>query len=492
MRNIGLKLSLLFLALSMTVGMTGVANATMEFADGRITLGGFFKNWTGYRYGAYGHERDSGLSIFRNTIQLELDVQLSEKANMVAIYRLTREPSYKLEEEARDAGNFDSDVYDENEFREWYLAYQPTDKLWVALGKQQVVWGDLSGIGLRVMDNINALDVRWHYALDNLEDVRKPLIMSNIIYSIPSWEANVQVVWVPGLEDTWERVNSVYANPGHRYGLNNLSPAGTVDPTGRVSPGRDDPSWFAYGIPEDDEADPNGIDRDLSDSMIGGRYQQTSFSGALTWAVSALWTHNANPSVWVDAAGLNIEYLRQAIFGVTANYYDQFTDGVFLFEAGYFPDSPFTGNAFELVEEDVWKWGLRYNRNTFFYWLPNGDRRSVSSGFQVLQTVIPDNDDIDLTDDTGLGGEKTDTVGTIFLNWGVANDRLQFNANWNHWFEREFGVLLLWADYRPQILNGDFLITPKWIFMYGDTAYSGDFGLTRGASEILLELTYEF
>ena len=67
MRNIGLKLSFLFLALCFTVGMTGVANA-MEFADGRITLNGFWKNWTGYRYGAYGHERDSGLSIFRNTI----------------------------------------------------------------------------------------------------------------------------------------------------------------------------------------------------------------------------------------------------------------------------------------------------------------------------------------------------------------------------------------------------------------------------------------
>jgi hypothetical protein len=486
MRNIGLKLSFLFLALSLTVGMTGVASA-MEFADGRITLNGFYKNWTGYRFGAYGHERDSGLSIFRNTIQLEMDVKVSDKANLVAIYRLTREPDYKMEDEARDAGNFDSDVMDESVFREYYLAIQPTDNFWVALGKQQVVWGDLSGIGLRVMDNINALDARWHYALDNLEDVRKPLIMSNMIYSIPSWDANVQVVWVPGLEDTWERVTSVYANPGHRYGLNNLVPP----PPAGVGPGRDDPSWFIPGVPEDDEADPNGIDRELSDSMIGGRYQQTS--GGLTWAVSALWTHNQNPAVWIDpVAGLQIEHLRQAIFGVTGNWYDQWTDGVWLFEGGYFPDSPFTGNAFELVEEDVFKWGLRYNRNTFFNWLPHGDRRSVSSGFQVIQVVIPDNDDIDLADDTGLGAEKTDTTGTLYLNWGMANDRVQFNMNYNYWFERRFGVALLWVDYRPQMFNGDFLITPKVILNYGRNAYSGDFGLERGCSEFILELTYEF
>ena len=156
MRNIALKLFFLLLMLSLTVTMTGVADA-MEFADGRITLNGFYKNWTGYRFGFYGHERGSGLSIFRNVIQLEASAQLSDKASLVAIYRLAREPKYKLEEDAIDAGNFDRDVLDENEFREYYLTWQPTDNFWTAIGKQQVAWGDLSGIGLRVIGQSGAV-----------------------------------------------------------------------------------------------------------------------------------------------------------------------------------------------------------------------------------------------------------------------------------------------------------------------------------------------
>ena len=470
-----LRLVFISLVLSLTVALTGVAHGA-EWAEGQVTLNGFFKNWTGYRLGSYGHERDDGLSIFRNVLQLEAEAKLQENLSLVGIFRAAREPEYSLEDDAREAGNFDGDVMDEEEFRELYLAWQATDNFWAAVGKQQVVWGDLSGIGLRVMDNINALDCRWHYALDNLEDVRKPLIMLNTIYSMPSIEANLQLVWVPGLEDTWHRVTSIYANPGHRYGLNNL-----VDPT-------QPPDFFALGVPEDDEADANGISKKLSDSTIGIRFQKTS--GGVTWAVSNLYTHNQNPSVWVDADGLHIKYLRQNIFGFTANWYDKYTDGVWLFEAGYFHHAPFTGNDFSLVKQDMYKWGLRYNRNTFFDFL--SPTRSLSSGFQIIQTYIPDNDDFDQQNDTGVGGETTDTVGTLFLNWGVANDRVQFNTNFNWWLERKFGIAMLWIDYRPQIFAGNFLITPKLILMHGDTPLSGDFGLMRGATEAVLELTYEF
>ncbi|MBW1916352.1 MAG: hypothetical protein JRI86_15705, partial [Deltaproteobacteria bacterium] len=114
------------------------------------------------------------------------------------------------------------------------------------------------------------------------------------------------------------------------------------------------------------------------------------------------------------------------------------------------------------------------------------------TGFQVIQTYIPDNDAFANEGDAGVGGEETDTVGTVFLNFGVSNDRVQFNLNANHWFEREFGVTLLWIDYKPQAFGGNFLITPKLIYMYGNHSMSGDFGLMRGCSEVLLELMYEF
>jgi len=306
-----------------------------EFAEGRVTLNGFFKTWTGYRFGFYGHERGDGLSIFRNVLQLEAEVKVQDTLSLVGIFRLAREPEYNLEDDARDAGLFGGDEMDEEEFRELYLAWQATEKFWVAVGKQQVAWGDLSGIGLRVMDNINALDCRWHYALDNMEDVRKPLIMLNSIYSIPSMEANLQLVWVPGLEDTWERVTSIYVSPAHRYGLNNLF-GGAFG--GGDKPG-DFPPLAAFEPP--DSGNVNGISKKLSDSAIGIRFQKTS--GGLTWAISDYYTHNQNPVLG--------EYFRQNIVGVSANWYDKYTDGVWLFEAGYFYNSPFMGNDFSLVKE---------------------------------------------------------------------------------------------------------------------------------------------
>ncbi|MBT3366925.1 MAG: hypothetical protein HN416_07215 [Nitrospina sp.] len=457
------------IALAMTLAITNQSSAVV-LGDGKVQINGFIKNWTGYRLGFYGEERGEGLSIFRTSIQLEADVQLSDDASLVAIYRVTREPEYHLEKDAVAAGVFGSDEMDENEFREYFLTWQATDRVWLAVGKQQVAWGDLAGIGLRVMDNVNALDVRWHYALDNFEDVRKPLNMLNMIFSLPSQEANLQFIWVPGLEDTVDRVNSVYITPAHRYGLNG----------------------GLFGLAEDGyipipafepqtSGNVMGIDRGLSDSAVGLRYQKTS--GDLTWAVSDYYTH--------DMTAVNGEYHRQNILGITANYAGPW-GGVWLFEGGYFENAHYAANDGSTAKADTFKYGLRRNANTFFYWLPHGDRRSVSSGMQIIQTYIPDNDAFANDSDAGVGGEETDTVCTLYLNFGVSNDRVQFNLNANHWLEREFGVTLLWIDYKPQIFGGNFLITPKLIYMYGNHSMSGDFGLMRGCTEALLELQYEF
>lgn len=464
------------LAVAMLFGFAEKSNA-LEWADGNIKLHGFFKNWTGYRFGFYGSERGSGLSIFRNVLQLEGEYRLHDTVSLVGIFRLAREPNYNLEDDAREAGNFDSDVMDEDEFRELYITWQATENFWAAFGRQQVAWGDLSSQGLRVTDIINPLDLRWHYALENLEEIRKPLIMSNMIYSIPKMEANIQLVWVPGLEEEWRRVNSLYTNPGHRYGLNNL-----VDPT-------QPPDYFIPGVPEDDEADPVGISRKISDSEIAIRWQQT-LSG-LTYSVMLARLHNHAPSVWVDATGLHIKHLRQSIIGVSANWYDKYTNGVFRFEGGYFHHSPFTGNDFSLVREDLFKWGLGYDRNTFFNWLRDGSRSLVTEA-QIIQTVIPDNDDFDQQDDSNIGGEKTDTSFSLLNYTGFFNDRVMPFLNLAYYVERKFGLAVFFVNWRPQMFHGNFLITPKLILLYGDTPISGDLGLVRGCSEAVLELTYEF
>ena len=138
----------------------------------------------------------------------------------------------------------------------------------------------------------------------------------------------------------------------------------------------------------------------------------------------------------------------------------------------------------ELVQRILEHWIAGYGATY------NPRRKAALALVKLVDSLAAVRDE--MAGDTGIGNHSLDTVGTLFLNWGMANDRLQFNSNVNWWFEREFGVWLLWVDWRPQIFKGDFLITPKLILMHGETPYAGDFGLMRGASEAVLELRYEF
>jgi len=147
--------------------LTNVAYS-MEWAEARLTLNGFLKNWTGYRFGTYGHERGEGLSMFRNVLQLEAEAKVLEDVSLYTIWRAVREPAYSLEDEAVDFGNFDEDVLNEERFREYYLTWQATDRVWLRVGEQQVVWGDM--MGFRVMDIINPLDRPMEDIEKDLED----------------------------------------------------------------------------------------------------------------------------------------------------------------------------------------------------------------------------------------------------------------------------------------------------------------------------------
>jgi hypothetical protein len=507
------------LSLMLAFALTNVAQG-MEWADRRVTLNGMLKNWTGYRFGFYGEERGEGLSMFRNVLQLEAEAKVTEDASVYAIWRGVRETAYHLEDDAVDAGNFDEDVLNEEKFREYYLAWQATDRVWLKLGKQQVVWGDLGGLGLRVMDIINPLDLRWHYAVEDYESMRKPLTMLNTIVSIPEANANIQFVWMPAIDDPWERANSLYTNPGHRWGVNQV-PAGSLfgDPAyltpdgswynGGKVPGVWEPDTFVPGVPEDDEADPPGMRRRLSDSTLAIRWQQ--IIGGLTYSLMECYTHNHNPTVWWEGSPLlgapvNMKHFRQNILGFSFNWYNQLTSSVFRGEIGHFHHVPYTADKrlmiggwsgvpnpdfYHLEKKDTIKFGFGWDRNTTFNWL--NPARSVLTNFQVIGTYILDHDDDLVVPGYNTEVKELDLMFTLYINWGWSNDRVQINLYPAYNFDREWGMLQAWIDYKPQWLaGGNLTITPKVNLFYGDDAYTGDFAMVRGCSEALLELKYEF
>jgi len=426
--------------------------------------------------------------MFRNSIQLESELKFTDETFFYAIYRMDREPAYHLEKKAYEFGNFEDDHLNEAEFREYYLGTQITDRVWTAVGRQQVVWGDVAGF--RVMDIVNPLDLRWHFSLENWEDIRIPLHMMNTIISVPEVNGNFQLVWVPGIDERYNRVNRAFGNPGHRWGVNN--------PPGAGKPGE------IFPTVEDPKADPSGISRSLSDGDIGGRWQHTV--GGLTYGVMNMYKHNDNPAVYYSGSPLtggelNLHHFRSNVLGVSFNYFDNFTDGVWRGEAGHFRNLPYTAdsrlfigdvpneNFYHLEKKDTIKFALGYDRNTFFNWL--SPTRSVLTQFTIIGTYIMDHDDDLVVPGYNTEIKEVDLIVTAFLMWGWASDSWTINIYPAANIDREWGMVQAWIDHKPRWLNG-LTLTPKINFFWGKDAYTGDFALVRGNTEALFEVKYEF
>jgi hypothetical protein len=115
--------------------------------------------------------------------------------------------------------NFD-DEYDEMDMRELFVDFSLGDRLDFRLGRQQVVWGETDFF--HATDVIHGYDFRWRnfYVPEN-EDVRKPLILSNITLHAPELKGSLQAIVRPGLDKSKWIGNSIPAFSG-RWS-NNLS-----------------------------------------------------------------------------------------------------------------------------------------------------------------------------------------------------------------------------------------------------------------------------
>jgi len=129
----------------------------------------------------------------------ELKFDVTDILQLTAIVRIRGDASDKLEpdqpgENTRDAMTRrlfvggDLDV----ELREFYADID-MDKVFLRLGKQQIVWGEADG--LKVLDVLNPQSFR-EFILPEFEDSRIPLWTANAEISIGE-ESTVQLVWIP-------------------------------------------------------------------------------------------------------------------------------------------------------------------------------------------------------------------------------------------------------------------------------------------------------
>lgn len=100
------------------------------------------------------------------------------------------------------------DIYNNTEFREAWVQFQPNERLNVKFGRQQVVWGETDIF--QALDVIHGQNFSWSPLLEEPDEIRKPLILLNTTLSVPEANGSFQFVLRPGwdparsLGSTWD------------------------------------------------------------------------------------------------------------------------------------------------------------------------------------------------------------------------------------------------------------------------------------------------
>lgn len=224
-----------------SLGLCSLAAQAQESAaanpeDSGLRLGGYARSWVSFNLQSPAEtaENDRGdVSMLRGALSLNADLKTGP-LQWKAIARADRE--YKTKylqrlEAANQAGGLaggpGSDImslYNRAELREFYVDMQPTDKIRLRLGKQQVVWGETDFF--HATDLIHGYDYRWRSFLERDNDeLRKPLILLNAQMEIPELGGSLQAIVRPG----WDRgqdIGITYDLSGGRWAL---QPNKTVD-----------------------------------------------------------------------------------------------------------------------------------------------------------------------------------------------------------------------------------------------------------------------
>ncbi len=183
-------------------------NTAATASDNRKTPASWLESWRARIEGTAFLKNESAFRIHsprqfskvQNWLQTDVDITLTDWAQLTVIGRILLDPTGHLETNTHDfnAGPIDraeaSDFF-QAELRELYLevVYGDFD---FRFGRQQVVWGE--SLGLRILDVINPQDFQ-EFILDDFIDARIPLWGTRIDYTFRDWV--LEAVWFLDFEE---------------------------------------------------------------------------------------------------------------------------------------------------------------------------------------------------------------------------------------------------------------------------------------------------
>lgn len=473
----------------------------------RFHLGGYLRTAASFNLqnAPETSQNDRGkLSMARATLLLDADAEAGP-FRIKGVARAARElqTDYLRQLERRvEAGtpggpgsNMMDFLYNETELREFHVEFNPTERVQLRLGKQQVVWGETDFF--RAMDVVHGFDYRWRAFLEpENEELRKPLILANMIVQVPEAAGSMQFLFRPG----WDRKQDI---------------GNTLDLAGgrwRPQPYRGVDTLSATGY------DPRHPEGDARDKTWGARW--SGRAGPLNYSLAYLQTFNPDPvlnSAFVPykkaPAGILGDWInpRNTLFGATVSGYAQPIDAVLSTELVYTKDaafnvgsqSPMPGVLPEglggILRRDTFTSMFRMDKN---FDLRNTLGTSKLSMFSVqfFNTRILDfdsKDDIVMNVGYGTRKKKDSAILTGLLGMSYDGDRInpQLAAGWDVSYGGAFVIPSL------DVVMGDAwrLKVEADLFFGGKPRRPGDLesatsmmGYFRDNNQLYLRLTRQF
>jgi len=282
------------------------------------------------------------------------------------------------------------DVYNNAELREWFVEFDPVNRVTLRLGKQQIVWGETDFF--RAMDIVQGFDYRWRGFMEpENEELRKPLIMANMMVQFPEVDGGLQLLFRPG----WDKQDQIGNRPGTGGSRWSGTPYRGLDFLSVLK--------YNYRYKDGDVRTPTG----------GARWN--GVFGPVEYSFAYLKTYN--PDVVINSRtdpkheipnGIVGDFVHPFIdiYGGTATGYVPFLDSVLSTEIVFTPNKPYSTGR-----------GSRDNTNPNFYVAQiDPDADDVPGVITVENdTVIINNRGLNLIDLPGFGGiKRKDTLTTMF------------------------------------------------------------------------------
>ncbi|MBI2312614.1 MAG: LysR family transcriptional regulator [Betaproteobacteria bacterium] len=432
-----LRMSATGLALAaLGLGWQGVYAAEKEAgiggAEENFHLGGYARGWVSMNLQdipeTAGDDRYKP-SMIRGSVLLDADLKTGP-AKWKAIARLDREykTSYLKDLEALRAttgtlGGDDPNImdnYNQAELREAYVDFNPTDRLSIRLGKQQIVWGESDFF--HAMDLVHGYDLSWRLFFEGEnEEWRKPLVLMSARLQVPEAKGQIHGYIRPGL-DPCKDIGNTYDIRGGRWFF---QPYRGFDLTAFTAK---------------DCEHPDGDYRDVT-----GGIRWSAEAGPVNYSVAYLRTFSADPvansafAPFLKApAGPVFDLIHPKIdvLGATVSGYSAGLDAVLSAEAAYIKDQPFNVGQGPLLaptqgaaaglglggikKKNVLSTMLRADKNLHFERVLGTNRPSLSS-VQLFDTWVLNHKDSDDLVRLFAYGSPLKEHSTILTAWTVLN-----------------------------------------------------------------------